>query len=604
MQNLISPNLEHTLGWTVVHSLWQATAIALITAIVMIALRNKTANLRYFVGCGAMLLTLLSSITTFFYEYQWSSTSGLSGELAQPNVVKALVLQATYANNTISGLGFQTYFAQHIPLIVTVWLMGVAIFILRLLGGLSYIAYLKRYRNQPIRGIWQGRVEWLCEAIGLNKAVELVESALVKTPMVIGALKPMILFPVGAIHFLSTDQVEAILAHELAPIRRKDYLINILQSLVEILFYFHPAVWWLSNTVRNERENCCDDIAVGVCGNSLSYAKALVSLQEWNMKAPTLAMGFAGTGKKEQLLHRVKRILQQPDHKANVVEKIAATCLLFGFVVFASFCQNKATGETSLTNNHTSWVTSIDTIPIGGGKKKITGTWTYTDDHDKITLQTENGITTKLNINGKDIPKEQFGQYESFIQQIHQESEQAREEAEQVGREAEQAGREAEEAGREAEQAAREASSAGEEAAREAQEAAKEAQQEAEEARKEAERDTNEAKQEAERDRKQGEIDHEQGERDRIQGEKDRIEGEKDRIKADKFNAEIHDQLIKDGLIQSSGSFSYSIKGDGEFIVNGKKQSVEIFQKYKAIFERAFGNSLKRGVSISRNESN
>ena len=130
---------------------------------------------------------------------------------------------------------------------------------------------------------------------------------------------------------------------------------------------------------------------------------------------------------------------------------------------------------------------------------------------------------------------------------------------------------------------------------REAQEAAKEAQQEAEEARKEAERDTNEAKQEAERDRKQGEIDHEQGERDRIHGEKDRIEGEKDRIKADKFNAEIHDQLIKDGLIQSSGSFSYSIKGDGEFIVNGKKQSVEIFQKYKAIFERAFGNSLKRG---------
>jgi len=114
--------------------------------------------------------------------------------------------------------------------------------------------------------------------------------------MTIGALKPIILFPIGAVTYLSVEQMEAILAHELAHIRRNDYFFNILHSLVEIIFYFHPAVWWLSNTIRNERENCCDDIAVSVSGNSLSYAKALVNLQELHAHSPTLAMGFAGKG--------------------------------------------------------------------------------------------------------------------------------------------------------------------------------------------------------------------------------------------------------------------------------------------------------------------
>ena len=296
MSRIFSPNLEYALGWTVVHSLWQATAIALMIAILMIALREHSAQTRYVVGCVGLFTTLLTSIITFCFYFEFRSTSQTAHYLARTRIIHSIVTDTRQLLNSSTRVSFQDYFNQHLPLIVSVWLMGVALFALRLLSGISYIAYLKRYRNSPMLGDWQARVEYLSEQLGVKKAVEILESALVKTPMTIGALKPIILFPIGAVTYLSVEQMEAILAHELAHIRRNDYFFNILHSLVEIIFYFHPAVWWLSNTIRNERENCCDDIAVSVSGNSLSYAKALVNLQELHAHSPTLAMGFAGKG--------------------------------------------------------------------------------------------------------------------------------------------------------------------------------------------------------------------------------------------------------------------------------------------------------------------
>ncbi len=421
MSRILSPNLEYALGWTVVHSLWQATAIALLVAVLMIALRKRAAQTRYIVSCAGLFTTFISAIVTFCIYFDFSnSVSEDGGQIIEQNTLKDIVLNKTKDLVEISSsIGFREYFNQHLPLIVSVWLMGVALFTLRLLSGVSYITYLKRYRNSPMHGEWQARVEYLCEQLGVIKAVEIFESALVKTPMTIGSLKPIILFPIGAVCHLSVEQVEAILAHELAHIRRKDYLFNILQSIVEILFYFHPAVWWLSNTIRNERENCCDDIAVSISGNSLSYAKALVNLQELHAQSPMLAMGFSGKSSKNQLLNRVKRLLNQPQSKSNIMEKLVATCFLLLVLVFTSFSENSdnklATENTLNTETPEQQSEVCDSSKFSQHRsnsyKNGLGTFTYIDDKENVKWQMRDGEIVHLNINGKEISEKKFPNY-------------------------------------------------------------------------------------------------------------------------------------------------------------------------------------------------
>ena len=179
MSRIFSPNLEYALGWTVVHSLWQATAIALMIAILMIALRKHSAQTRYVVGCVGLFTTLLTSIITFCFYFEFRSTSQTAHYLARTRMIHSIVTDTRQLLNSSTRVSFQDYFNQHLPLIVSVWLMGVALFALRLLSGISYIAYLKRYRNSPMLGDWQARVEYLSEQLGVKKAVEILESALV-----------------------------------------------------------------------------------------------------------------------------------------------------------------------------------------------------------------------------------------------------------------------------------------------------------------------------------------------------------------------------------------------------------------------------------------
>ena len=132
----------------------------------------------------------------------------------------------------------------------------------------------------------------------------------------------------------STAEVEAILAHELAHIARRDYLINLIQSFIEILFFFHPIVWWISMQIRVEREHCCDDLALQKGTDRLVYAKALLRLKELQTHAPQLALSFGGNQK--YLLNRIQRILNQSQHKSTIMEKFVVTCLLLISLLFLS----------------------------------------------------------------------------------------------------------------------------------------------------------------------------------------------------------------------------------------------------------------------------
>ncbi|MBK9015880.1 MAG: M56 family metallopeptidase [Saprospiraceae bacterium] len=412
----------HAIGWTVIHSFWQAFAVALLLAAYLLAWQKTDARKRYIAGNMALVTMLLLAVGTFFYYLQKSGgyVPFISEEIMLGDAMAedfSAVREASF---------FDAYFSQHMPLIVTVWALGLVFFMLKMLGGLLYIQRLKTRMTAPLPKFWQEKIGLLSSELRIARPVRLLESALAQAPMVVGWLKPVILLPMGAVNNLAPQQVEAILAHELAHIARHDYLLNLLQSCVEILFYFNPAVWWISANVRTERENCCDDIAVRLCGNSLAYAKALVSLQEMQLIVPALAMPFSKN--KNQLLHRIQRILQPSQNKSNVMEKLSATLLLtvavvllsvqantpFGNLITKVVSEGLPTGDAFAPIMEDTYLGDADTIPDGTRDAHFH----YNDDRENIEVEMKDDKITFLKIDGKVIPAERYGEYEGRVREI------------------------------------------------------------------------------------------------------------------------------------------------------------------------------------------
>lgn len=431
INTLISDELIYALGWTMVHSLWQSILIALVLAFLMLGLQKQSARVRYLAAYISLFAVLILAILTFTDLYEFTSQN------IQQEITLLVKANGIVPNNEESSF-FQTfsqqlvyYFDEHLPLLVTGWLIGMAFFLLRFLGGLAYIQHLRYHRNYPLPTHWQTKLEELAERIQLSRPLKLLESSLVKAPLAIGYLKPIILLPIGAINHLSVAQVEAILAHELAHIHRKDYLLNLFQSLIEVIFYYNPAVWWISANIRTERENCCDDIAIELCGSSLTYAKALVSLQELRQVHPGLAMPFSTN--KDQLLNRVRRILNQPHNKSNIMEKFTATCMLFVAILLFSISANSPTKqekakqaqEITVIDNVANEkdanafieilpekIQAVDTLPKGKTTLKVDR------DGEVIEAKVNNGKITYLKIDDREVPKEELEDYEEYVEEL------------------------------------------------------------------------------------------------------------------------------------------------------------------------------------------
>jgi beta-lactamase regulating signal transducer with metallopeptidase domain len=377
LHNIIPNHIIYALGWTVVHSLWQGVVIAALMTWVLMFLKNKTAQARYWVSNTALLAMLISSIITFqivaqnLVSYQ-SNTANMT-----------LILRGQSFLQTIDNQGFVSditwFFNRYLSLVVVAWLMGVLFFLAKLSGSLMYVEILKNHHVTHLGNEWVQMVELLKSELEIKQKVALLESSLITSPMTLGWLKPMILMPIGIVNSLSPAQVEAILAHELAHIKGRDYIINIVQSFIEILYYYHPAVWWISSNIRIERENRCDDMAVNLTGNSLTYAKALLTIQELNhSKSNTyaLAMGFS-TQPKGLLLNRIKRILNQQKNRNNVMEKFFATTILIVAMTIVA-CSDKFSKDNS------------DIMTSFEGKIKLTennGIYSFYEDEKELPIK-------------------------------------------------------------------------------------------------------------------------------------------------------------------------------------------------------------------------
>lgn len=358
IQNL-DPAIAYALGWTIIHSLWQASLAALIMSLLHKLSSHKSASFRYGISVISMVSVFVMSMLTFGIYY--SSTSTPIDFIAAVDLTQIEI----GSNIEKSNLGLiQSFFTENLEHINLIWGIGVILFLSRFIFSYAYTKYLRHTALFSQSSVLEQTLDKIKNNLMFDKAISIAESAKIKVPLVIGHVKPLILFPVGIVNVLSIEEVEAIITHELAHIRRYDYLTNIMLTLIEILFYFHPAVWWISANVKAERENCCDDFALSQNINKVTYAKALVKLEEIKSNgSPALAMSFSS--KKHLLINRIKRIMNMPQTQNDIKEKSIATILLMSIVIlFSTQANSEKTQLNSFTDSEDLEINANSEIPV------------------------------------------------------------------------------------------------------------------------------------------------------------------------------------------------------------------------------------------------
>ncbi len=430
--NLFSANVVRSIGWTFVHSIWQGILLALILQLILWSCKNKSALVRYWSSFVVLASQLVASLITFMMLY--SDTI---------NTVNPLAFQLQFESTvtTPQSISFfhqtKSYINDHLEIITFFWIAGFTILLLKLL--LSYIL-MRRLRHQSyaikdesILNI----IQQLKSKIGWKQNVQFYYNDHISSPATIGFLKPVILMPFTICCQLSTNEVAAILAHELAHIQRHDYIVNIIQSFMEVVFYYHPAIWWISNIIRNERENCCDDIALANTSDQLALAKALYKIRKLQLEKSTkshhLALSITGNNKK-YLLMRVKRILNNQQKKSNIMEKLITAGLLLCAITLFSF--DKTLNQGKIYKKITSAVDSIPAPPAPPIPPPAPGTppppppppppappvlpkttksfYSFTSNGKEIELEKTNDTITSMKVDGKEIEVKNYEKYKDI----------------------------------------------------------------------------------------------------------------------------------------------------------------------------------------------
>ena len=316
---VIRTQISQALGWALIHSLWEGGIIAAAFAALLVLVRSS--RIRYVAGCMA-LLAMLASFAVTLVHFLPARGNGAG------TLMKIALAPWTQRPDVSGSNGRFAGFGTLIPWLAPMWIVGVCVFYLRCAAGWLSLYRMRRRKVCDAADTWQHTVARLAAEMKVSRPVELLESLLADTPVVLGHFRPVVLLPLGFLAGVPPEHVEAILLHELAHIRRADYLMNVGQRLIEGLLFFHPAVWWVSHVIRTERESCCDDMVVGLRGNPYGYAVALTTLeqnrveQQWPRREPFVA----ATG--GNLMKRIKRLLAPQGPNGIWAPALAAVVLL------------------------------------------------------------------------------------------------------------------------------------------------------------------------------------------------------------------------------------------------------------------------------------
>jgi beta-lactamase regulating signal transducer with metallopeptidase domain len=373
---LTRSQLVENLGWTLLHSVWQIALVAFILFFLLRVLQRFSANARYLVSISALAFALVLPVLTFV-NLNGSLPANLSqneisatqdAELTNKNfrraenfpaLTKAETEAAKAGENNVFGSieNLQNFvdknFSAFLPFVVVFWFFGIALFAARLAGGVWQLHGYKTREISLATGDWQERFSVLCEKLKITRTVKLVQSDLVETPVVVGWLKPLILIPASVFLQINPQQLETVIAHELVHIRRYDCLANFAQSVVEILFFYHPCAWWISKVIRREREFAADEAVIESFGASrLIYANALANLEEirllTNQDLPQVATAANGGN----LMQRIAKILQKNTETRSKTSSLWSAGLAFALIsaVLLSVFSASSTGFVNAQN--------------------------------------------------------------------------------------------------------------------------------------------------------------------------------------------------------------------------------------------------------------
>jgi beta-lactamase regulating signal transducer with metallopeptidase domain len=397
------------LGWTVFHAIWQGAIIGLLFYGLLTSQCFKSPKARFNAAWAALLLQLFSSGITFLYiqnTFQINLESIVNHEVMIQNHFYLSETESISQQISLAEKLLQLP-QQYIDRISWMWLIGVSIMSLRIMGGFSYLFWLEKGSKIPFPEELNRFVEQKRKEAGL-KSITGKLSSHIQSPLVFGHFKPILLFPVALLSKLSPEQVEAVILHELTHIKRNDYILNIFKIFIELLFYFHPVTWWLTAIIKREREHICDDEAAGKeLKQKLSYAKALLLIQENNSISSIGSLAFAK--KPSEMYWRIKRILE-PSKNVNFMEKTTLSILVLGLAVGMFWQQkpvfaNKSELKTLLT-------AKTDSLPKGTIQLNLNKNGATWDIHLK------DGKIVSLKKDGNTIPESEVPKYESDVKKI------------------------------------------------------------------------------------------------------------------------------------------------------------------------------------------
>ena len=348
--------IVEAVGWVLLHFVWQGAFIALALAIALAVTGERQARLRYALSCMALTLMLAATLATAAAVWTSGDASALlpgPAAAAVPSPAESTAGGGTGDVPSAAAAGASSrsrlspmpveggpdrrqLVSAAMPWLVTAWIAGVLLLSLRLLGGWWQTRALRAVDVAPVPDWCHARLSTLADRLRITRPVAIVSSVRVPVPVIVGHLKPVILLPAAALSGLSPAHVEAVIAHELAHVRRHDYLVNLAQTVIETLLFYHPAVWWVSHHVRVAREHCCDDIAVTVCRSRHEYVRALLDLEELRDGTPALALGATDGS----LLARGRRLLVPQQGRASpprLAASVIALMVVAAAVTGASF---------------------------------------------------------------------------------------------------------------------------------------------------------------------------------------------------------------------------------------------------------------------------
>ncbi|MHC4715161.1 MAG: M56 family metallopeptidase, partial [Planctomycetota bacterium] len=332
IDSLLSLPLLERIGWTLLHSLWQLSLVAVLAASVLLMLRKASASARYTLALAMLFVMAALPAVTFVLlgdavtpidtsahpapatpvatvpvpSYETDAPSGA----ARPALSDVPVVSASPRPADVSAR-LKALFEPFAPYCAVFWFLGVIVLSARLAGGWLHLQTLKT-KASPVEAALCARFASLAARLRVTRPVRLLEAAIDGSPLVVGWFKPVILVPPAALLNLSAGQLEAILLHELAHIRRWDHFANAVQTVIETLLFYHPGARWLSRRIRAEREHCADDLAAASTGDALLYARALAALEESRAKR-----GLALAARRGSLLSRIQRLFKGPASHAQ-----------------------------------------------------------------------------------------------------------------------------------------------------------------------------------------------------------------------------------------------------------------------------------------------